>query len=54
MARRLTAEFIGTLWLRQLWMFWVAPLIGAALAGVVYRWVGGDEPAAIPVTGHQK
>lgn len=22
----------------QLWMFWVAPIIGAALAGLVYRW----------------
>jgi aquaporin Z len=22
----------------QLWLFWVAPLIGAAIAGVVYRW----------------
>jgi aquaporin Z len=22
----------------QLWMFWVAPLIGAAIAGLVYRW----------------
>jgi glycerol uptake facilitator-like aquaporin len=23
-------------------MFWVAPLIGAALAGVTYRWLGGE------------
>jgi aquaporin Z len=22
----------------QLWMFWVAPIIGAAVAGLVYRW----------------
>lgn len=22
----------------QLWMFWVAPLIGAAVAGLIYRW----------------
>ena len=26
--------------LQQLWLFWVAPLIGAALAGVAYRWLG--------------
>ena len=22
----------------QLWMFWVAPIIGAAFAGFIYRW----------------
>jgi len=22
----------------QLWMFWVAPIIGAAIAGFIYRW----------------
>ena len=22
----------------QLWMFWVAPIIGAAIAGLIYRW----------------
>jgi len=32
-------------------VFWVAPLVGAAIGGVVYRWVGGPEPARIPVTG---
>lgn len=37
--------------LSQLWMFWVAPLLGAVLAGLVYRWVGGEEPRPIPVTG---
>ena len=35
----------------QLWLFWLAPLVGAALAGVVYRWVGGPEPAPVMVTG---
>jgi aquaporin Z len=46
------AVFVGGWALAQLWMFWVAPLAGAALAGVVYRWVGGDEPEPIPVTGN--
>jgi aquaporin Z len=45
------ALFVGGAALSQLWLFWVAPLIGAAIAGVVYKWVGGDEPAPIPVTG---
>ena len=39
--------------LDQLWLFWLAPLVGAALAGVAYRWVGGPEPLPVPVTGDQ-
>lgn len=27
----------------QLWLFWVAPLIGAAIAGVLWRWLGSDK-----------
>jgi aquaporin Z len=46
------ALFAGGWAIGQLWLFWVAPLVGAALAGVVYRWVGGDfNPAPVPVTG---
>lgn len=37
------AIFVGGWALSQLWMFWVAPIIGAALAGTVYRWLGGDS-----------
>ena len=33
------AIFQGTWALEQLWLFWVAPLIGAALAGVLQRWL---------------
>jgi aquaporin Z len=46
------ALFVGGWALSQLWLFWLAPLVGAALAGVVYRWVGGDEPAPTAVTGN--
>jgi aquaporin Z len=45
------ALFVGGWAVSQLWLFWIAPLIGAALAGIVYRWVGGPEPAPVPVTG---
>jgi aquaporin Z len=31
------AIFVGGWALKQLWMFWVAPIIGAILAGLVYR-----------------
>jgi aquaporin Z len=30
---------------QQLWLFWVAPVLGAVLAGVTYRWLGGREGA---------
>src|SRR5579871_2967168 len=30
--------------LSQLWLFWVAPIIGAALAGVIYPMFAGEEP----------
>jgi aquaporin Z len=37
------ALFVGGWALQQLWMFWVAPIVGAALAGLNYRWLGGEE-----------
>ena len=47
------AIFAGGWALEQLWLFWIAPLIGAAIGGVVYRWVGGDEPRAVEVSGER-
>jgi aquaporin Z len=32
------ALFAGGAYIAQLWLFWLAPLLGAALAGVVARW----------------
>ena len=31
------AVFVGGWALAQLWLFWVAPIVGAGCAGVVYR-----------------
>jgi aquaporin Z len=41
--------FVGGWALGQLWLFWVAPLIGGALGGILYRWLS-EEPSAL-VTG---
>jgi aquaporin Z len=35
------ALFVGGWALQQLWLFWLAPIIGAALAGVVYPLMAG-------------
>jgi aquaporin Z len=45
------ALFVGGWALEQLWLFWVAPIIGATLAGFAYRTIlEGDVPEP-PVTG---
>ncbi len=46
------ALFVGGWALNQAWLFWVAPLAGAVLAGTVYKFVGGDaNPAPVDVVG---
>ncbi len=37
-----TAIFQGDWALSQLWLFWLAPIVGAVLAGAAYRWLGAD------------
>jgi aquaporin Z len=39
------ALFAGGWAIGQLWLFWVAPMVGALVAGGLYRWLGltGDE-----------
>lgn len=36
------AVFQGSWALSQLWLFWIAPIVGAILAGLVYRWFDED------------
>lgn len=35
------ALFAGGAYLSQLWLFWLAPIVGAALAGIVYPLIAG-------------
>src|SRR4051812_35201730 len=44
------AIFVGGWALEQLWLFWLAPLVGAALAGVAYPALFGHQGAP-PVQG---
>jgi aquaporin Z len=37
------ALIVGGWAIQQLWMFWIAPIIGAAIAGVAYRAVSGEK-----------
>ena len=37
------ALFVGGWALAQLWLFWLAPIIGAAAAGAVGRWLGEND-----------
>ncbi len=40
------AIFVGGWAVQQLWVFWVAPIVGAVLGGMIYRFMGGGEEAA--------
>ena len=37
------ALIVGGWAIAQLWMFWVAPLLGAVIGGVTYRWLGKES-----------
>jgi aquaporin Z len=39
------AVFVGGWALAQLWLFWVAPIVGAVLGALVYRFLGKTEGA---------
>jgi len=42
------ALFAGTAYISQLWLFWLAPILGAVIAGLLTRWM--YEPEAIVQT----
>ncbi len=37
------ALFVGDWAVGQLWLFWVAPIVGAVLGALVYRFIGGSK-----------
>jgi aquaporin Z len=39
------ALFVGGWAIQQLWLFWIAPIIGGALAGVIYPLISGGKKA---------
>ena len=43
------ALFVGGWALAQLWLFWVAPLVGGVMGGILYRWLS-EQPSA-KITG---
>ena len=45
------ALFVGGWALSQLWLFWVAPLVGGALGGLAYKYLSADSPAPVEVSG---
>jgi aquaporin Z len=50
------ALFAGGWAIEQLWLFWIAPIVGAAIAGSLYRWLEAETAirSAAPVVGEVK
>ncbi len=49
------ALFVGDWAIKELWLFWVAPILGAMLAGFFYSWLAGDDqvPRQEPIVGEK-
>jgi aquaporin Z len=48
------ALFVGGEAISQLWLFWVAPIIGAVIAGVVYPLIAGRREAVAELAARVK
>src|SRR5438067_12144444 len=42
------AILVGGWALAQLWLFWLAPILGAIAGAAAYRWLGSVEPVSAP------
>lgn len=47
------ALFVGDWAMAQLWLFWIAPIVGAVLGATAYRFVAGEDPLAAPTPSLQ-
>jgi aquaporin Z len=45
------ALLVGGIAIKQLWLFWAAPLLGAAIGGSLYRLLFGDVIIRTPIVG---
>jgi len=45
------ALIVGGLALQQLWIFWVAPMVGAVIGGALYRWLLPDAAQQPDIKG---
>ena len=45
------ALLVGGWAVEQLWLFWVAPILGGALGGIAYKTLGADVPPKPPIEG---
>ncbi|MBY8968835.1 aquaporin Z [Pseudomonas sp. P867] len=43
------ALIVGGWAMQQLWLFWLAPLLGAVIGGVIYRYLGKEDSQRIAV-----
>jgi aquaporin Z len=48
------AIFAGGAAISQLWLFWIAPILGAVLAGFFYSWMSGDEKDEPDIIGEEE
>jgi len=35
--------YVGDWAMSQLWLFWAAPIVGAVIGAIVYRYIGSQE-----------
>lgn len=48
------ALFVGGWALGQLWLFWVAPILGGIIGAIAYRWISSEPSANVVGTGSVK